>query len=102
MRDVSGNFALICVLPEESFLEKHIPGSDNIALDSAQFTEKVEQKVGGKEKIVVVYCASKTCDASAKAARKLEESGFDKVFDYEGGLEAWMRAGLEVGAGPTA
>lgn len=84
------DFVLINVLPREAFNEKHIRTSINIPVDSDDFSGKVESVAGGKHRKIVVYCANSDCDASPKAARKLEEAGFDKVYDYEGGTEDWF------------
>ncbi|MCG5516796.1 MULTISPECIES: rhodanese-like domain-containing protein [unclassified Ectothiorhodospira] len=40
---------------------------------------------GGKDRKIVVYCANFDCDASRKAAAKLDNTGFTDVLDYEGG-----------------
>ena len=84
------DFVLINVLPREAFNEKHIRTSINIPVDSEDFAEQVESVAGGKHRKIVVYCANFDCDASPRAARKLEEAGFDKVYDYEGGAEDWF------------
>jgi rhodanese-related sulfurtransferase len=96
MRESHEDLPLINVLPEETYEKAHIPGSDNIPLQADDFLERAEKKAGGKDKPLVVYCASTECDASPKAAKKLEEAGFSEVYDYEGGTEAWKQAGREV------
>lgn len=90
------NLALINVLPEETFQKAHIPGSENVPVGSDDFIEQIEEKTGGKDEPVVVYCADTECNASPKAAEALEKAGFSKVYDYEGGTEAWREAGREV------
>jgi len=45
---------------------------------------------------VVVYCANAECDASPKAAERLEEAGFTDVVDYQGGTQSWEEAGLAI------
>lgn len=84
------DFVLINVLPRESFLEKHIRTSVNVPAGEEGFADKVEAIAGSKDRDVVVYCASFDCDASPRAARKLEQSGFRNVFDYEGGTKDWF------------
>ena len=84
------DFVLINVLPRETFQEKHIRTSINVPVENDDFTETVEQVTGGKQRKVVVYCANFDCPASKKAADKLEDAGFGKVFDYEGGTEDWF------------
>ncbi|MEX0937176.1 MAG: rhodanese-like domain-containing protein [Pirellulales bacterium] len=93
------DFELINVLSEEEFQSNHIPDSINIPLSADDFVKKVEQQAGSKERKIVVYCASSSCDASPKAAKKLEEAGFNNVLDYEGGIKAWQESGLTVEAG---
>ena len=47
-----------------------------------------------KTKPYFVYCASGV--RSGKAAEKMKEEGFEKVYTLEGGLKAWQAAGLPV------
>lgn len=84
------DFVLINVLPQEKFNEKHIRTSINIPVDSDDFVEKVKSVAGSKDRKIVVYCANFECDASPQAAKKLEDAGFTKVYDYEGGTKDWF------------
>lgn len=84
------DFVLINVLPKEAFNKAHIRTSINVPVKDERFVETVEAVVGDKERKVVVYCANFDCDASPKAARKLEEAGFTQVYDYEGGTQDWF------------
>lgn len=84
------DFVLINVLPREAFQERHIRTSINVPQTDTYFTDTVEHVVGDKGRKVVVYCASFECDASEKAAQKLDEAGFKQVFDYEGGVRDWF------------
>ena len=43
------------------------------------------------DKALILFCASKW--RSALAAKTLMEMGFDRIFDIEGGLTAWIDAG---------
>jgi len=85
-----GDAEVINVLPREAFAKEHIPGSINIPGDSPDFVQQVEDLIGGKDTPVVVYCASSSCDASKKAAKKLEDVGFTQVECYEGGTKEWQ------------
>ena len=62
----------------------------------------VEQEAGGKDKSVVVYCASSHCNSSEKAAKKLEEAGFTAVSRYTGGAAAWQEDAAEKSACQTS
>lgn len=84
------DFVLINVLPREAFNKQHIRTSINIPVGSDDFVDQVESVAGGKDRKIVVYCANFDCDASPKAARKLEEAGFSNIYDYEGGTEDWF------------
>jgi len=86
------DFVLINTLDAEHFEKTKIPGSINIPVSQDSFTDKVLEAVGSQQKLIVVYCASHECDSSTKAAKLLDEAGFN-VVDYEGGAEAWKDAG---------
>jgi rhodanese-related sulfurtransferase len=90
------DFRLINVLPEEHFKEKHVPNSVNIPLGKPSFLQRVEQLVHDKGAKVVVYCADSECNASPRAARELEEAGFENVHDFEGGVAEWEEAGFHL------
>ena len=83
------DFVLINVLPRGAFNEDHIRTSVNVPVEDEDFTRIVEKIAGTRNRKIVVYCASFDCDASPKAARKLEQAGFTSVFDYEGGTKDW-------------
>ena len=94
---------VINVLDQDSFEKEHIPGSHNIPNAEDDFVKQVERLAGGKNRPIVVYCASKDCTASPTAARKLVEAGFADVADFEGGMAEWKQLALEVESGtPTA
>ena len=84
---------LINVLPREKFLKEHIPGSINIDANASDFIRQFEKKAADKNQMVIVYCAGFDCEASTKAAEKLERAGYKKVFDFKGGLEEWREKG---------
>jgi len=87
---------VVNTLPEDHFQKGHIPETKNVPESDPNFEQRVAEIAGGKDKPVIVYCASPECDSSPKAARKLEDAGFDKVYDFEGGVQAWKEAGGEV------
>jgi len=84
---------VVDVLEPEQHQEGHIPNSENIPVSTPNFVDKIEAITDAKDSPVVVYCASRSCEASPKAAEQLEEAGFTKVYDYEGGIAAWQEAG---------
>ncbi len=84
------DFVLVNVLPPEAFRKQHIRTSVNVPVKREDFAEVVESIAGDKDRKIVVYCANFDCDASPKAAKKLEDAGFKRVYDYEGGTEDWF------------
>lgn len=93
MLENEDDLTLIEVLAEESFEDFHLPGAWNVPVDADTFDERV-QAIADKDDTVVVYCWDIDCDASPRAAKRLEELGFSDVLDYAAGKEDWRGAGL--------
>ena len=91
IRDRNDDFLLVNTLAPEHFDKTKIPGAINIPQDQDDFAKRVKKEAGGKDATIVVYCASAECDSSTAAAQKLEQAGFKKVFDFEGGYKAWQQ-----------
>lgn len=94
-RKDSPDTVIVDVLAPEDYTEYHIPGAINVPLDE-QFEEEISTAVPDKDKTVIVYCMSADCDASSKAAQRLESLGYSHVLDYESGKQDWKRAGLPI------
>jgi rhodanese-related sulfurtransferase len=95
----NGGLTLVNTLAANEFEKTKIPGATNIPLASSDFAARVEHEAGGKDKPVVVYCASQQCNSSEKAAQELEAAGFTAVSRYTGGAAAWNKEAGEVEAG---
>lgn len=87
------NFKLADVLSKEHYADEHIKGAISLPLDEIQ--ERAEQ-VLKKDEVIVVYCASFTCQASTLAAEKLLSLGYKSVLDYKGGLKDYKEANLAL------
>lgn len=85
------NAVILDVRTVEEVKEGVIPGAVNIDFKRDDF----EQNVAGldKEKTYFVYCASGV--RSAKAADKMTELGFTRLYVLEGGMKAWKKEGFE-------
>lgn len=84
------NAQILDVRTPEEFASEHIDKAVNInwlANDFVANTKKLDLS-----KPVFVYCKSGA--RSAKAAVKLEELGFKKIYQMEGGILKWNSAGL--------
>jgi len=91
--DATTKVTLLDVLPESNHRQKHIAGAKSAPLESDDFLDRVRELVDDKQQPVVVACANPSCDTSPTAARRLEDEGYENVYDYEGGVEAWEDAG---------
>lgn len=91
-KDRAEGYALVNVLPYDEYAKGHIPNSINIPMDEIN---KFEDHFS-KEKEVIVYCSSYNCDTAEKAAEELAERGFQRVYDFEEGLDGWKRAGNNI------
>lgn len=89
----SEELRLIEVVPPEQYRQWHLPGAANVPLDDA-FDERIRQVAPDIQQPVVVYCADEQCEASTKAAKRLEQLGYQKVYDYTAGKTDWKGAGL--------
>ena len=84
---------VINTLGPESYRSRRIPGSINVPTDEI---ETAKDLVPAKDEPIVVYCANEDCDASPKAAQKLESMGYTNVKDLEAGYAGWRQAGFEL------
>lgn len=87
--------AVIEVLDPEHFDEFHLPGAINIPVGD-DFENAVQAAVPDKSAAVVVYCQDEDCPASPTAARKMDELGYEQVYDYEAGKIDWRDANLPI------
>jgi rhodanese-related sulfurtransferase len=85
--------ALVVDLSSISEFEKgHIPGSRNVV--QSQFDPENKQLAGAKAMPVVAVC--RTGQASAAAAKRLKQAGFEQVYWLDGGISAWRQADLPL------
>lgn len=89
------DLTVVEVLDEEYFQKFHLPGAQNVPLDDS-FADKIREVAPEKDAPVLVYCLDAECQASSKAAKKLESLGYTNVYDYEAGKVDWKEAGLPV------
>jgi rhodanese-related sulfurtransferase len=82
----------------ESFENIRIEGSVSIPRSELEAGRWKELDI---RKEIVVHCSSSSCQASRKAARFLEEKGFN-VEAYVGGLKDWARANFPMEGRLTA
>lgn len=82
------------VLTDDYFTSEMIPGSRRVPLD--RIGRALSEADLPKEAEIVVHCSGPTCPQSRLAAEKLSGLGYTRVRAYEGGIEAWKKAGLPI------
>lgn len=83
------NPQILDVRNPEEFTTEHIENATNISWNAGNFianTDKLD-----KSKPIFVYC--KVGGRSDKAAKKLAEAGFTKIYNLDGGLMKWNATG---------
>jgi putative oxidoreductase len=90
----------------ELFAKEHIPGAVNcFAWELEVFLPSLLERVS-LENPMLIYCAGENCEDSQFLAQTMRELGFGLLYVFEGGIEGWIAAGLEletgVGSGGTA
>jgi len=84
MKDPSAQ--IVDVRTSKEVAEGKIAGSINLDYFSPTFVASATKKLD-KTKPVLVYCAAG--GRSSSAAKDLKKAGFKKVYDLEGGYDAW-------------
>ncbi|GIV37498.1 MAG: hypothetical protein KatS3mg032_1877 [Cyclobacteriaceae bacterium] len=91
LQDNTSKIILDVRTPEE-FAGGYIPGAILIDYYSSDFRQQIQKL--DKTRPVYVYCAAG--GRSSSAAKILAASGFTRVYNLEGGFNAWKKAGKPV------
>ncbi len=86
--DAGDEFHFCMIAPQWQWDARHIPGSVCVPDPAAAMRELKP------DDHIVVYCSSVDCSTSRQAALMLDEAGFENVWHFEGGLQAWEDAEL--------
>ena len=86
------NAVVLDVRTPKEFAAGHIPGAVNIDWNGADFASKAAAL--DKSKTYLVHCA--VGGRSAKASDKMTGIQFTNVYNLEGGMKAWEKAGKPV------
>lgn len=82
---------IVNVLGKRFYEDAHIAAENSISAPLRILEEMCS--TWDKNQEIVVYCACRECDASAKAYRLLKSKGFTNVAAYEGGMREWYKFG---------
>ncbi len=94
----NGGALILDARSDDEFAEGRIPGAIQLRPDNAT-PEKLAELAPQKDTVMVFYCGSVQCPASAKAAHKAAEAGYTKLYKYPGGMADWNEQGLPVEQG---
>ena len=83
---------IVDVRDDSEWNEQHIPGAIHIPL--AQLNGRISEIKQYKDTPVITQC--KAGGRSAKALEVLKSVGFTKVYNMDGGIMAWDKAGLKT------
>jgi len=90
-------FVLVDALSPMSYATSHLPGA--ISLPPQRVDELAERRIPDRDREIVVYCASSTCDSSVTVANRLIELGYRNVRHYAEGKSDWVTAELPLEGG---
>lgn len=76
---------LVDVRTPGEYADDHIENAQNIDFSSPTFDDDIAKL--DKSKPVVLYC--KAGGRSAKCVKKMEQAGFQKIYDLKGGISTW-------------
>jgi len=94
--ETSSDLTILDVLLPEHYQSCHIPGAVNACVYEVVFLDTVRSLVPDRNAPIVVYDTSRRSQASASAARKLQDSGYINVCELAEGLDGWVAAGLPL------
>jgi rhodanese-related sulfurtransferase len=82
---------LIDIRTPQEFVKGHIDDAININFYAPSFVAQMEKSLD-KSRPIYIYCRSG--NRTGQASRILSRKGFVKVYDLQGGIGTWARAGL--------
>jgi len=85
------------VRDEREWLSGHIPGTRNVPLDTLRADPDAYLS---RDKPTVFICARGV--RSLTAAKLAERLGFTRIYNLDGGTQAWAKAGFEVAHAPIS
>ena len=92
LNSANKDILLIDVRTPEEFASGHLENAVNMNYFDSDFDAQL--KTLDKNKTVYLYC--KSGRRSANAAEKLEDMGFVKIYDLEGGVLNWQAKGFTL------
>ncbi|MEH6445643.1 MAG: rhodanese-like domain-containing protein [Oceanospirillaceae bacterium] len=86
------NITLLDVRTEREYLQSHIEGAQKIDFYASSFASEIAKL--DKSKHYLLYC--RTGVRSAKTLQLMQQLGFEKVYNMQGGIVQWHRQELAI------
>ncbi len=87
-----GDIQLIDIRTPREYTGGYIKGAININFFDRNFNDRMAKL--NKDKELYIYCRSG--NRTGKAAKRLKDQGFTKIYDLQGGILNWNRNKLKV------
>ncbi len=91
LNNVNKDILLIDVRTPQEYASGHVENSINIDFRASNFKDLIGEL--NKDQDVYVYC--KVGGRSGGAAKLMEEMGFKKIYDLQGGILQWEKDGFK-------
>lgn len=88
---------IVDVREADEFASGHLPEAKNIP--AGKLVERISELEKFKDKPIILCCASGM--RSGKASGELKKQGFEKLYNLEGGVDAWVGAGYPIKKGAS-
>lgn len=92
LENASSTIQLIDVRTPEEYNDGFIKNAKNINLKDDDFLDQMSKF--DKNKPVYVYCM--VGGRSGRAAAQLKDAGFNKIYDFKGGMKEWKAQGKKI------
>lgn len=92
LNKVNKDILLVDVRTPQEYASGHVENSINIDFKANNFKDLIGQLDKNQE--VYVYC--KVGGRSGNAAKMMEDMGFKKIYDLEGGILQWEKDGFKM------
>lgn len=99
LKQMEDDVPIVDVRIPEAYGESHIAGAHNICVYEVAFNEQFTSRFPKQDTKIILYGESDQFRAAEMAYGRLQEAGYYRVSVLEGGLDAWMRAGLSLESG---
>jgi len=92
LADAPAGLVVLDIRTPEEFASGHIAGANNLDFYEPTFADSLDEL--DKDLPYFVYCNSG--NRSATAIDTMKDLGFTEVYELDGGIQAWLQAGLPV------